>query len=130
MNKKSKKAKESSAEIEKEKARKSITAKYKKIFKNVEKDKKTFVEKLCKEAVFMELTLMELQKKIEEDGAVIETTNGNGFKVKQENPATKSYNTMIRNYNGIMKTLVEQVPEGAEADELMLFLGNGKGKQK
>lgn len=91
--------------------------KYKRIFKNIDQDKKTFIEKLFTEAAFMEQTLSELQEQIKTEGAVKTFTNGNGFDVTQEHPATKSYNTMIRNYNGIMKTLIEYIPEDAEEDE-------------
>lgn len=113
--------------IEKDKKKKLLLNKYKKIFKNISEDKKSFVEKLYTEAVFMELTLSELQDKINEKGPIITGKNGNGFKVTQENPAVKSYNTMIRNYNIVMKTLLENVPEDMEDDELMIFL---KGKPK
>lgn len=115
-------------DMEKDKLTKSLLGKYRKIFKNIDKDKKIFIEKLFTEAVFMEITLMELQEKIKEEGAVTTAKNGNGFEVTQEHPATKSYNTMIRNYNGIMKTLLENVPEDTKDDELMLFIGKGKSK--
>lgn len=49
-------------------------------------------------------------------------TNGNGFEVVQEHPASKTYNTMIRNYNGIIKTLIEHIPEDAEEDEFTKWL--------
>ena len=104
-------------DIERQKQLKRNLSKYRRIFKNINQDTKTFVEKLYTEAAFMEQTLSELQEKIKSEGAVIVTTNGNGFEVTQEHPATKSYNTMIRNYNGIIKTLIEHIPEDADEDE-------------
>lgn len=102
-------------------------SKYKKIFRTVDKDKKVFIEKLYTEAAFMEATLSELQEQIKTNGAVFTAKNGNGFEITQEHPAQKSYNAMIRNYNGIMKTLIEYVPEEDSSDELMQFL-QGEGK--
>ena len=66
----------------------------------------------------MEVTLEELQARVNKDGAIIETINGNGFAVLLENPAQKSYNTMIRNYNTIIKTLTEIIPVADTDDEL------------
>lgn len=114
--------------MDKDKMTKTLLGKYRKIFKDADKEKKIFIEKLYTEAVFMEITLMELKEKIKEEGAITTGTNGNGFEVTQEHPATKSYNTMIRNYNGIMKTILENVPEDTKDDELMLFIGKGKQK--
>ena len=99
--------------------------KYKKIFKTIDKDKKLFVEKLYTEAAFMEFALSELQDEIKATGTVYEAVNGNGFTVIQENPAQKSYNTTIKNYNATMKILIEHIPTGAMDDDLTLFL---KGK--
>lgn len=114
-------------ELEKDELIKQKIKKYKTIFRHVEKDKKTFVEKLYKQAAFMEVTLDDLQQTINEEGPVIESTNGNGFEVTQEHPAQKSYNIMIRNYNNIIKTLVDMLPEDkGEKDDLTEFLLSGK----
>lgn len=109
-------------DLERDKLLKKNINKYKRIFKNIDEDKKTFIEKLYVEAAFMEQTLFELQERIKEEGAVKTFTNGNGFEVVQEHPASKTYNTMIRNYNGIIKTLIEHIPEDAEEDEFTKWL--------
>lgn len=96
--------------------------KYKKIFEKIDEDKKPFAEKLCQQAAFMGATLKELQEKIDEEGAVIVSINGNGFKTTQEHPAQKSYNTMIRNYNATIKNLLDLLPENQNEDELTAFL--------
>ena len=84
---------------------------YSKIFKDLDDNKKIFAEKLYNEADFMFRTLENLRKIIETEGAVIKTVNGNGFETYTENPAQKSYNTMIRNYNATLKQLSELAPE-------------------
>lgn len=114
-------------EKEKDKKIRKEFNKYKKKFGNLEKDKKEFVEDLCQQAAFMKMTLLELQEDINVKGAVVTATNGNGFEVTSENPSQKSYNTMIKNYNATLKTLVELLPELEEDDEMMNFI-KGKGK--
>ena len=97
--------------------------KLKKIFRFLDKDRRIIAEKLCKKAAFMDVTLDEMQEQITEEGYVIEGINGNGFKVKMDHPAVKSYNTMIKNYNMVVKQLVELLPEDAEeADELLMHI--------
>lgn len=86
-------------------------------------NKKYLAKKLFKRIEFMDKTLNELQKKIKNEGAVISTTNGNGFEVLTENPAQKSYNVMIGKYNAAIKTLLDLVPEAASGgDRLFEFL--------
>lgn len=95
--------------------------------RNLGKDKKNIATKLCQKAAFMEVTLEELQDQINKEGAIVTEKNGNGFDVKMENPAQKTYNTMIKNYNMVIKTLADMMPEGAAAnDELMQFIRKGK----
>lgn len=97
--------------------------KFKGFCRNLGRDRKNIAVKLCQKAAFMEVTLEDLQRRINDEGAIIEGKNGNGFIVKLENPAQKSYNAMIKNYNAIIKTLADMMPEGAAAnDELMKFV--------
>lgn len=86
-------------------------------------NKEYLAKKLFKRVEFMDKTLNELQKKIKKEGAVISTTNGNGFEVLTENPAQKSYNVMIGKYNAAIKTLLDLLPEtAASGDRLLDFL--------
>lgn len=89
----------------------------------IDKNKQSLAKKLIKRAEFMEKTLKKLEKQVENEGAVIECVNGNGFKTTMEHPAQKSYNTMIGKYNAVVKTIIDMVPENAEADdELISFI--------
>ena len=97
---------------------KRLIEKYEQMCKSLDENKARVAKKLYAEAAFMEVTLEELQKRVNEDGAIISTINGNGFAVLQENPAQKSYNTMIRNYNTVIKTLTEIIPPAETDDEL------------
>lgn len=108
---------------EREKEIKKDISKYKKIFKDLDGDKKIFAEKLYTQLAFMDATLKELKEQIETEGAVITGVNGNGFEVTSEHPAQKSYNAIIKNYNTVMKSLIDLLPEKQrEDDELMSFI--------
>lgn len=113
-------------EIEKEKA------KLKKIFKNIAEDKKILCDKLITNAAFMAVALEELQEDIMENGTTIIATNGNGFDVLQENPAQKSYNTMISRYSSVIKQLQDLLPDQKQdginqaGETLASFVGKGK----
>ena len=112
--------------VDDKKIKKEMT-KLNKIFKDLEGDQAALAERLIKRAAFMLATLDELEDDIKTNGPVSTYTNGNGFDVTQENPAQKSYNTMIRNYNGVIKALFEMLPkDSCEEDELLEFLGRGK----
>ena len=99
-------------------------AEIKNYYKDLPEERRTFAEKLLTKMFFMEQTLRKLETDIRKNGAVIETTNGNGFQVVQENPAQKTYNTMVKNYNATVKLLIEMLPESIEktGDEFTEFL--------
>nr|WP_294682477.1 hypothetical protein [uncultured Anaerotignum sp.] len=83
-------------------------------------------EKILQRLRFMESTLKNLERQIDEEGAVIVSKNGNGFETIGEHPAQKSYNTMIGRYNALIKTFMDLIPDGApEQDALMEFIGGG-----
>ena len=96
-------------------------------YKDLPEEKRTFAEKLVDKLMFMDKTLKTLEKRIREEGAVIKGKNGNGFEVIQENPAQKTYNTMIKNYNATAKILIDMLPESIEVvgDEFTRFLEEG-----
>ena len=98
-----------------------------KLFENIDENRKPLAEKLCKQAFFMEKTLNELQDMVNLEGAIVTTTNGNGFDVMSEHPAQKSYNTMINRYTALMAKLIDMLPkEDNTPDELTEFIGGGK----
>ena len=100
----------------------------KKVAKNCDPALKELSLKAIDELEFMENTLFEYRKKIQEDGAIIETMNGNGFVVKQEHPASKAYTALIGRYNQMIKTVSSILLDDNKSgnDELMEFLGGKK----
>lgn len=82
------------------------------ILKDIDSDRMNINEKLIQNVAFMSVTLLELQEKVKKEGAVIKSTNGNGFEVLNEHPAQKSYNTMINRFTSAMKQLTDLLPKG------------------
>ncbi len=112
--------------IEKNKRIKKETNRLKKLFTNLEENKKKIAEKLIENAAFMSITLEDLKKDIVKYGVKETYVNGKdqyGFK---ESIESKTYNTMIKNYMNIIKQLNDMAPEDKrinEDDEFKQFNG-------
>ena len=83
----------------------------KKIFENVKESKKVLVNGLIEQACFMYVQLTELNEIIEKNG-VIEDFKQGKQQFTREQPAVKTYNAMIKNYNIIINQLIELLPPG------------------
>lgn len=82
----------------------------KRIFKNLDKNKKDTVLSLIKNAAFMSITLEDLQEEINLNGCVSEYQNGEnqfGFK---KSPEVDIHIAMTKNHASIIKQLCELVP--------------------
>lgn len=100
---------------------KAIEKEYKrisKLFEGMPENKRQLTEKLIRNCAFMAVTLEELQALVNEEGAVVYSTNGNGFETRSEHPAQKSYNTMIKNFNATIKQLNDLMPEKQNVSKL------------
>lgn len=112
--------------IDKEKMIKKEITELKKIFKDIDADKKPFSDRLIKQCSFMLTTLTELQETLNNDGSIEVFVNGKQ-KMLREHPASKTYNAMIKNYNSTIKQLIDLLPEDkGDKDELLDFLGRGE----
>lgn len=80
------------------------------IFKDIPDDKKKLVDGLIQNAAFMKVTLLELQRDVLENGAMIAVQSGNGFDTIKDNPAQKAYTTMISRYIAITAQLQTLLP--------------------
>lgn len=106
--------------------------KLQKIFADIPEDKRDLVDGLIENAAFMVVTLRDLAADVAENGPVITAVNGNGFEVTQENPAQRSYNSMVQKYTAVMKELNTYLPttraqEVAQAGDLLkAFVMAGK----
>lgn len=110
--------------ITKEALKKKELNKLNRIFKNLPDDKKKFAEGLKRQAAFMFATLAELQEQIDDEGVVEVFTQG-AQSMLREHPATKVYNSMIKNYTTVCKQLLDMLPaddRDKNEDELMAFV--------
>ena len=100
-----------------------IQAELAKLFKDVPHDQMQLVNPLIQRLAFMQITLEDLEEDIKV-GGTFELTKTRPRKLR-ERPVVKTYNAMIKNYNGTIKQLLDRLPtqkaEEAE-DELLAFL--------
>lgn len=90
-------------------------------FSSVDDNKRSIVAPLLQNAAFMKVTLEDLQKTINAEGATDSYKNGaNQFGVKQS-ATLQAYNSLVKNFTTIMKTLAQLVPESEEEDGLDKF---------
>lgn len=97
----------SKPEKTKEERIKSENTRLKGIFKELDENKKKIVLPLIQKAAFMHVELEELQKIIEVNGCVEEYQNGANQYGKKKSAEADVYNTMIKNYTAIIKTLTD-----------------------
>lgn len=83
-----------------------------KIINQVPEDKRPVAKQLVSEIKFMAQTMDDLKAKIEEYGTVELFENGKQ-KFLRENPACKTYNTMVARYSTLYKQLTDLLPKSA-----------------
>ena len=81
----------------------------KETFEKMDNDKSKLALSLLDEAYFCGDTLKKLKEKVEKDGVVTEMCQGN-YNIDRENPALKSYNTTIKNYQALIKQITDLLP--------------------
>lgn len=88
----------------------------KETFEKMNNDKSKLALSLLDEAYFCGDTLKKLKEKVTKDGVVTEMCQGN-YNIDRENPALKSYNTTIKNYQALIKQITELLPNKNENNE-------------
>ncbi|ANW97713.1 hypothetical protein CSTERTH_01035 [Thermoclostridium stercorarium subsp. thermolacticum DSM 2910] len=114
--------------IKKDKLIKAELRKLNKFFQNIPEDKQKIIKGLKEQAAFMYATLMELQEIMNTEGPVEMFEQGKQ-KMLREHPASKVYNSMIKNYSSVIKQLLELMPteeKKAAEDELLAFIKKAK----
>ncbi len=107
-----KRVKEMAEKKEKTKEQKIKTEKnrLKRIFKNLDENKKSLVTPLIEKAAFMSVELDELQEVIENEGWTSEYKNGANQYGTKKSPEAETYIALSKNYAAIIKQLTELVP--------------------
>ena len=79
-------------------------------FEELDENKKAIVSPLLQNAAFMKITLEDLQEKINEEGVVDIYQNGANQYGTKQSATLQSYNSLIKNYASVMKTLEQMLP--------------------
>lgn len=79
-------------------------------FKDISGNKRAIAFKLIDRVAFMAITLKILEENIKTKGPVVKMENGKQ-KLVIENPAQKSYNTMINRYGTAIDKLTSMLPK-------------------
>lgn len=102
------------------------------IYSKIAADTKKTVDKLINNAAFMAVTLEELQSIINEKGCIEEYQNGANQKGYKKSSEVEVYNTMIKNYSGIIRQLTDLLPDPKQSninnagEKLAAFVARGK----
>lgn len=91
-----------------------------KIFAGLDENRRNTAASLIENAAFMAVTLADLRKTITEEGVVSKYQNGENQWGTKKSPEVEVYNTMVKNYTTIIKTLCDMLPEeSSEANALL-----------
>ena len=80
-------------------------------FKRVDANQRAMIEPLLQNAAFMAITLQDLQKIINSEGATDEYCNGANQYGEKPSASLQAYNSMIKNYAGVIKALSQLLPK-------------------
>lgn len=83
-----------------------------KIYKNIDTDKKGIIDGLIQRAAYMRITLEDWEKDIMENGCIeMFTQSEKTDPYERERPVARLYNTMNKNYQSIIKQLTDLMPK-------------------
>lgn len=83
----------------------------KKIFDNIDEDKKKIVQGLFENAAFLSTQMKLMMKRINEDGVTIKYQNGENQWGYKKSPDVDTYNSFIKQYTTIIKQLTDLLPK-------------------
>ncbi len=81
-----------------------------KIFEELEENKRDLVTPLIEKAAFMSVELDDLQETIEQNGWTSEYKNGENQYGTKKSPEAETYIALSKNYAAVIKQLTELVP--------------------
>lgn len=93
---------------------KAEAARLREILHDVPKQQISLVERLIDRAAFMLVTLQDYEKAITEEGIITDMPQGD-YSIRRENPAARGYNTLVKNYQGVIRQLTDLLPDRKEA---------------
>ena len=100
-----------------------IQAELAELLKDVPQEQMQLAHRLIPRVAFMQITLEDLEEDIKANGT-FELSKTRPRKLR-ERPVVKTYNAIIKNYNGTIKQLLDRLPSQKAdevEDELLAFL--------
>lgn len=100
-----------------------------KLFRDLPTEKKQFADGLIEQFAVSTVTLERLVEEIN-NSALIEDFSQGTQKFRRENPALKSYNTTIKSFTALSKSLLDLLPEKTRkqaGEELLNFAAKPSG---
>lgn len=79
-------------------------------FEDLDENKKAVLLPLIQNAAFMKITLEDLQALVQQDGLIDQYQNGASQNGLKQSAALQSYNALIKNYAGVLKTIFGYLP--------------------
>ena len=102
-------------ELSKDARVKKELSKLEKIFEVIDKDKRIVIDGLINRAAFMRITLEDYEKDINLNGSTEPFTQSERLKpYDRERVSVRLYNAMNKNYQSIIKQLVDYLPKDLE----------------
>ena len=83
---------------------------------NLPKDKQELCNSILTELIFMETTMNDLKKEIQDKGVVVDMCQGK-YSIQRTNPALNQYNTTIKNYTSCLKQLNDLLPSDSSLED-------------
>lgn len=105
-------------ELSKDERIKKEEKRLKRIYKNIDKDKKAIIDGLIQRAAYMRVSLEDYEKDLDEKGYVeLFTQSEKTEPYERERPVARLYNTMNKNYQSIIKQLTDLIPKKENSNE-------------
>ncbi len=94
------------------------------LFEGADANKRALVTPLIENAAFMRVTLDEMQAIINRDGVIDHYTNGQHQGGAKASAAVQGYNSLVKNYAAVIKTLMGLVPLEVRESKLTQIQAN------
>lgn len=91
-------------------------------FEDLDESKKAVVKPLLQNAAFMKVTLEDLQELINSEGVIDTYQNGANQSGTKQSATLQSYNSLIKNYASVIKTLYGLLPYRSKVKPLEVHI--------
>lgn len=98
------------------------------VFAELDEKRRKTAQSLIDNAAFMAVQLEDLSEKIMLEGPTCEYQNGENQWGTKKSPEVDVYNTMMKNFVTVIRTLCDMLPDGASAKDSPLLQFYAKGR--